>query len=272
MRGVWYQGLVPYRVETLSEISIPKTRTKIMLIVGDPERAFDFAGIPNEGVGLARIEFIITNHIGIHPMALAKLAAIRDAKVLGQIRDRIGSEDGKEFFIRNLSEGIGRIAAAFYPRPVIVRLSDFKTNEYANLLGGAEFEQHEENPMIGFRGASRYYDDRYAPGFALECAARARVRSSFGLSNVKVMVPFCRTVEEAKKVISEMAQNGLKQGEQGLVYAMCEIPANVVLAEQFLKVFQREAGRSPLRRREFRLETQLPPATACFPAIDLQVT
>jgi pyruvate,water dikinase len=243
-----------------------------MLIVGDPERAFDFAGIPNEGVGLARIEFIITNHIGIHPMALAKLAAIRDAKVLGQIRDRIGSEDGKEFFIRNLSEGIGRIAAAFYPRPVIVRLSDFKTNEYANLLGGAEFEQHEENPMIGFRGASRYYDDRYAPGFALECAARARVRSSFGLSNVKVMVPFCRTVEEAKKVISEMAQNGLKQGEQGLVYAMCEIPANVVLAEQFLKVFQREAGRSPLRRREFRLETQLPPATACFPAIDLQVT
>ena len=236
--GHVYQGLVPYRVETLSEVATPKTRTKIMLIVGDPERAFDFAGIPNEGVGLARIEFIITNHIGIHPMALAKLGAVRDAKALAQIRERIGPEDGKEFFIRNLSEGVGKIAAAFYPRAVIVRLSDFKTNEYANLLGGYQFEEHEENPMIGFRGASRYYDDRYASGFALECAALARVRSSFGLSNVKVMIPFCRTVEEAKKVLSEMAKNGLKQHEQGLeVYAMCEIPANVVLAEQFLEVF-----------------------------------
>ena len=236
--GRVYQGLVPFQVDTLPATAIPKTRTKIMLIVGDPGKAFDFAAIPNEGVGLARIEFIITNHIGIHPMALADLAAVRDLRTRSQIQDRIGSEDGKDFFIRRLSEGVGRIAAAFYPKPVIVRLSDFKTNEYANLIGGAQFEEHEENPMLGFRGASRYYDDRYAAGFALECAALANVRSGLGLSNVKVMVPFCRTVEEANKVIDVMAHHGLQRGEEGLeVYAMCEIPANVVLAEQFLKVF-----------------------------------
>ena len=236
--GHVYAGLVPFQIEKLTQKSMPETVTKIMLIVGDPAKTFDFASIPNDGVGLARIEFIITNHIGIHPMALANPTTLRDVQTLAQIRSRIGSEDGKEFFVRSLSEGVGRIAAAFYPKPVIVRLSDFKTNEYANLIGGATFEQHEENPMLGFRGASRYYDDRYAPGFALECMALSRVRNGFGLSNVKVMIPFCRTVEEGRKVIDLMAQHGLKQGENGLeVYAMCEIPANVVLADQFLKVF-----------------------------------
>ena len=236
--GHVYSGLVPFEVENVTEAALPPMRTKIMLIVGDPSRAFDFAGIPNDGVGLARIEFIITNHIGIHPMALAKLPILQDAKAVAQIRSRIGSEEPKEFFIRRLSEGVGRIAAAFYPKPVIVRLSDFKTNEYANLLGGSAFEEHEDNPMLGFRGASRYYDDRYAAGFALECMALARVRDNFGLTNVKAMIPFCRTVAEGRKVLEAMSQHGSMQGQNGLeVYAMCEIPANVILADQFLEVF-----------------------------------
>ena len=236
--GHVYEGSVPFKIELLTEISLPPMRTKVMLIVGDPSRAFDFAAIPNDGVGLARIEFIIANHIGVHPMALAKFATLRSVQTLAQIRSRSGSEDPKEYFVRRLSEGVGRIAAAFYPRPVIVRLSDFKTNEYANLIGGTEFEPHEENPMLGFRGASRYYDEKYAAGFALECAALARVRDDFGLTNVKVMVPFCRTVDEGRKVIDIMAQNGLRQGYDKLeVYAMCEIPANVVLADEFLKIF-----------------------------------
>ncbi len=196
------------------------------------------AAIPNEGVGLARMEFIITNQIGIHPMALAQFPNLKDLKAINEIRSRIRDEDPREFFIRRLSEGVGRIAAAFYPKPVIVRMSDFKTNEYARLLGGAEFEPKEENPMIGFRGASRYYDSRYSPGFALECAAIARVRGKMGLTNLKVMIPFCRTVEEGRKVIEIMAQNGLRQHENGLeIYAMCEIPANVILADEFLQVF-----------------------------------
>ncbi len=237
-QGHVYPGLVPFRVDLMTSATLPRLQTKMMLIVGDPSRAFDLAAIPNDGVGLARIEFIITSHIGIHPMALANLKTIQDGKILDQIRGRIGSEDAKDFFVNRLSEGVGRIAAAFYPKPVIVRLSDFKTNEYANLIGGAEFEQHEENPMLGFRGASRYYDDRYAAGFQLECMALARVRQSFGLTNVKLMVPFCRTVEEGKKVVGLMAQNGLKQGDNGLeIYAMCEIPSNVILADQFLQVF-----------------------------------
>jgi pyruvate,water dikinase len=209
-----------------------------MLIAGDPSKAFDLAAIPNDGVGLARIEFIITNHIGIHPMALVHPEKISDSHVRKQIRARTGDEAPQAFFVRELSEGVGRLAAAFYPKPVIVRLSDFKTNEYANLLGGAAFEEREENPMLGFRGASRYYDERYAAGFALECQAIDRVRSKFGLMNVKVMVPFCRTVEEGRRVIESMAAQGLRQGKDGLeVYAMCEIPANVVLAEEFLEVF-----------------------------------
>jgi pyruvate, water dikinase len=236
--GHVYDGRLPFEIAPIEANEVPLTRTKIMLILGDPGQAFHLAAIPNEGVGLARIEFIVTNHIGIHPMALAQFPNLKDPKAVMEIRDRIGDESPGEFFIRRLSEGIGRIAAAFYPKPVIVRMSDFKTNEYARLLGGEEFEPREENPMIGFRGASRYYDSRYSPGFALECASLARVRKDMGLKNVKVMIPFCRTVEEGRKVIDIMGRNGLLQGEDGLeVYAMCEIPANVILADEFLKIF-----------------------------------
>jgi pyruvate, water dikinase len=236
--GRVYSGKLLFGVEEVAATEIPKTRTNIMLIVGDPSKAFDFAAIPNEGVGLARMEFIINNHIGIHPMALVRLSQLKDAKAAKAIRDRIGNEDPTQFFVRRLSEGVGRIAAAFYPNPVIVRLSDFKTNEYAGLLGGAEFEPKEENPMLGFRGASRYYDVRYTDGFALECAALLRVRKDFGLVNLKVMVPFCRTIEEGKRVLEVMKQHGLWQGDSGLeIYAMCEIPANVIIADEFLKIF-----------------------------------
>jgi len=236
--GHVYDGRLPYHVDHVDAGAVPKTQTKIMLIVGDPSQAFHLAAIPNQGVGLARIEFIVTNHIGIHPTALAQFPNLKDLKALNDIRDKIAEEDPREFFVRRLSEGIAQIAAAFYPKPVIVSTSDFKTNEYARLLGGAEFEPKEENPMIGFRGASRYYDVRYAPGFALECAALARVRNKMGLTNLKVMIPFCRTVDEGKRVVEQMAQNGLPQGENGLeIYAMCEIPANVVLADEFLKIF-----------------------------------
>ncbi len=236
--GHVYDGRVPFEIEQVEASKIPETRTKVMLILGDPGQAFHLAAIPNAGVGLARIEFIVTNHIGIHPMALAQFPNLKDVKAVNEIRTRIAAEDPREFFIRRLSEGVARIAAAFYPKPVIVRMSDFKTNEYARLLGGEEFEPKEENPMIGFRGASRYYDARYSPGFALECAALARVRNEMGLTNLKVMIPFCRTVEEGKKVIAQIALNGLRQGENGLeVYAMCEIPANVILADEFLKIF-----------------------------------
>lgn len=236
--GHVYDGRLPFAIKQIQASAVPRTRTRIMLITADPGQAFHLAAIPNDGVGLARIEFIVTNHIGIHPMALAHFPNLKDLKAVNQIRERIGNEDPKEFFIRRLSEGVARIAAAFYPKPVIVRMSDFKTNEYAGLIGGAEFEPKEENPMLGFRGASRYYDPRYSPGFALECAALARVRTKMGLKNLKVMVPFCRTVEEGRKVIETMARNGLRQHEDGLeVYVMCEIPANVIVADEFLKVF-----------------------------------
>jgi pyruvate,water dikinase len=209
-----------------------------MLTIGDPAQAFKVSFIPNAGVGLARTEFIVTNHIGVHPMALAHYPRLKDKDAVKQIAARIGDEDPREFFVRRFSEGVGRIAAAFYPKPVIVRTSDFKTNEYARLLGGSEFEPVEENPMLGFRGASRYYDPRYAEGFALECAALLRVRNDMGLTNVKIMIPFCRTVEEGKRVIEVMAQHGLKQGDNGLeIYAMCELPSNVTRADEFLRVF-----------------------------------
>ncbi len=236
--GHVYAGRIPFEVECIDAASVPETKTNVMLTVGDPSRAFDFSLIPNAGVGLARTEFIVTSHIGIHPMALVRYPNLKDPQAIKEIAARIGEEKPREFFVRRLSEGVGRIAAAFYPKPVIVRTSDFKTNEYAQLVGGSEFEPKEENPMLGFRGASRYYDERYAEGFALECAALYRVRREMGLTNVKVMIPFCRTIGEAKRVIEVMAANGLKQGEAGLeVYAMCEIPANVVLANEFLKVF-----------------------------------
>ncbi len=236
--GHVYEGRLPFEVEQLDASSVPKTRTKIMLTLGDPGQAFRLSFLPNSGVGLARTEFIVTHHIGVHPMALAHYPLLRDPEAVRQIRERIGSEDAQEYFIRRFSEGIARIAAAFYPKPVIVRTSDFKTNEYARLLGGKEFEPEEENPMLGFRGASRYYHPGYADGFALECAAIVRVRKQMGLRNLVVMIPFCRTVEEGRKVIEAMRTHGLVQGEDGLeIYAMCELPSNVVLAAEFLKVF-----------------------------------
>jgi pyruvate,water dikinase len=236
--GHVYEGRLRFAIDRVDAAQVPETRTKVMLIVGDPSRAFALAAIPNAGVGLARIEFIITNHIGIHPMAIARYPRLKDAPAVAEIARRIGEESPREFFVRRLSEGIGRIAAAFYPKPVIVRMSDFKTNEYAQLVGGREFEPAEENPMLGFRGASRYDDPRYAEGFELECAAVLRVRRDLGLTNVKVMIPFCRTVDEGRRVIARMASHALRQGEAGLeIYAMCEVPANVVLAEEFLRVF-----------------------------------
>lgn len=236
--GHVYAGRIAFDIERIDAAAIPKTRTAVMLTVGDPSRAFQFSFIPNAGVGLARTEFIVTNHIGVHPMALARYPKLADQKAITEIANRIGDEEPHEFFIRRFSEGVARIAAAFYPKPVIVRTSDFKTNEYARLLGGSEFEPVEENPMLGFRGASRYYDARYAEGFALECAALLRVRRDMGLTNVKIMIPFCRTVAEGKRVIASMAEHGLKQGEDGLeIYAMCELPSNVVRARDFLQVF-----------------------------------
>lgn len=236
--GNVYYGNVPFEVERQMITDDVRPRTQVMMNVGDPDHAFAVSRLPNDGVGLARLEFIINNHIGIHPMALVNYPNLKKREVVEEIARRIGEEDPKEFFIRKLAEGIGRIAAAFYPKPVIVRMSDFKSNEYAQLIGGMEFEPHEENPMLGFRGASRYYDDRYRPGFRLECLAMCRVRDDMGLTNVKAMIPFCRTVEEGERVIKLMAEYGLVQGENDLeVYAMCELPANVVFADEFLKVF-----------------------------------
>ncbi|HLE63077.1 MAG TPA: phosphoenolpyruvate synthase, partial [Pyrinomonadaceae bacterium] len=236
--GHVYADRLKFEVEQIDAAAVPPTRTQVMLTVGDPGRAFQLSFIPNAGVGLARTEFIVTNHIAIHPMALAHYPNLKDRQAIKEIATRIGDEDPREFFIRRFSEGVGRIAAAFYPKPVIVRTSDFKTNEYARLLGGHEFEPAEENPMLGFRGASRYYDDRYADGFALECAALLRVRREMGLTNVKVMIPFCRTPAEAIRVIAVMAQHGLKQRELGLeIYGMCELPSNVVRAEEFLRIW-----------------------------------
>jgi pyruvate,water dikinase len=236
--GHVYAGRVAFSTEKIAAAAVPRTRTEVMLTIGDPARAFQTSLIPNDGVGLARTEFIVTNHIGVHPMALARFPNLKDAGVVKEIASRIGNEDSHEFFIRRFSEGVARIAAAFYPKPVIVRTSDFKTNEYARLLGGKEFEPEEENPMLGFRGASRYYDPRYADGFALECAALLRARKEMGLTNIKIMIPFVRTVAEAQRVIDVMVQHGLKQGDDGLeIYAMCELPANVARAEEFLRVF-----------------------------------
>ncbi len=236
--GNVYEGKIPYSVERTEISEEPVTQTAMMLNVGDPAQAFKLASLPNNGVGLARLEFIVARHIGVHPMALVRYPNLADPSAVQEIAARIGEEEPKEYFVRLLSEGIGRIAAAFHPKPVIVRTSDFKTNEYARLIGGAEFEPEEENPMLGFRGASRYYDPRYQEGFALECAALLRVRRDMGLTNVKVMIPFCRTPEEGKKVVEVMAVNGLHQHEDGLqIYVMCELPSNVVSADAFLQVF-----------------------------------
>lgn len=238
LEGHIYKGAVPFEVERVDLGAIPQTLTKVMINVGDPGRAFGYAALPHAGVGLARMEFIISGAIGVHPMALAHYPHLKNEEALHAVKQRLAGADPLDYFIMRLSEGIATIAAAMHPRPVIVRTSDFKTNEYADLLGGAEFESAEENPMLGFRGASRYCDERYADGFALECAAISRVRDHMGLVNVKVMIPFCRTVQEARKVIAEMGRHGLNQGDNGLeVYAMCEIPSNVLEADAFLEVF-----------------------------------
>ncbi len=237
--GKVYPGLLRYETEEVSLEKMPRPRTKVLLNVGEPDRAFEHSFLPNDGVGLARMEFIINDAVKVHPMALRRYPHLRDPEALRQIEALTeGYADKGEYFVQKLAEGVGKIAAAFYPKEVIVRTSDFKTNEYAELIGGREFEPAEENPMLGFRGASRYYHERYREAFALECAALKRVREAMGLKNLKVMIPFCRTVEEARKVLAEMEANGLKRGTGGLeVYVMCEIPANVLLAGEFAKYF-----------------------------------
>ena len=236
--GFVYNGALPFSVEHTDLAAIRRPATRIMMNVGNPDEAFALSFIPNDGVGLARIEFIISNAIGVHPMALVRyheLAADTRAAI-----DRLtaGYSDKPAFFVDRLAQGVAMLAAAFYPKDVIVRLSDFKTNEYARLAGGAQFEPAEENPMIGFRGASRYYDERFRQGFALECRALKRVRDEMGLINVKIMVPFCRTVDEAHRVVHELAHNGLEQHANGLeLYMMVEIPSNVVLLPEFAEIF-----------------------------------
>jgi len=237
--GKVYDGILPFRVEKVNLTGLQRPRTKIMMNLGNPEEAFSLCKLPNDGVGLARMEFIINNYIKVHPMALVHPEQVADEAERQEIeRLTFGYSDMESYFVAQLAEGIATIAAAFYPKPVVVRLSDFKTNEYAKLIGGRAFEPQEENPMIGFRGASRYYDDRYREGFALECRALKRVREEMGLDNVIPMVPFCRTVVEGEQVLAEMARNGLKRGENGLqVYVMCEIPNNVILIDEFSKLF-----------------------------------
>jgi pyruvate,water dikinase len=238
-RGRVYDGKLQFEVRKVDLKFLPKTRTKLMMNVGNPEQALEFASIPNDGVGLAREEFIVNSYIKIHPNALLHFVELKDEKARHEIlRLTFGYKDKVQFYIDKLAEGIAMISAAFYPNPVILRFSDFKSNEYANLIGGSQFEPKEENPMIGWRGASRYYDPNFREAFGLECAAVKKVREEMGLVNLKVMIPFCRTVEEGRKCIAEMAKNGLKQGKDGLeVYVMCEIPSNVILAEEFCKVF-----------------------------------
>ncbi len=237
--GHVYDGALPFEVEQIASDKLQKPRTEIMVNLGNPEVAFKTAMVPNDGVGLARMEFIINQHIGIHPMALAQPEKVKSAPERRKIKLlTAGYKQPSDFFVERLSEGVGTLAAAFYPRPVIVRLSDFKTNEYASLLGGTDFEPKEENPMLGFRGAARYAHPAYAAGFALECAALRRVRDIMGLTNLKIMIPFCRRIDEARKVIDAMAQHGLKRGERGLeIFVMCEIPNNVILIDQFAELF-----------------------------------
>jgi len=237
--GYVYDGTLPFEVSDLPLDKLPKTHSQILMNIGNPEDALSLSAIPNDGVGLARLEFIIANHIQAHPMALVHFDDLTDPKVKAQLADLTTSyADKPQYFVDKLAQGTGLIAAAFYPKPVIVRLSDFKTNEYAHLLGGQQFEPVEDNPMIGWRGASRYYHDRYREGFALECRAMKMVREEMGLTNVILMIPFCRTVDEGRAVLAEMAKHGLERGKNGLeVYVMCEIPSNVILADEFFQIF-----------------------------------
>lgn len=238
--GFIYRGKLSFNERELDFSNIKKPEaTEVMLIAGDPDKAFKLSFYPNDGVGLMRIEFIITHAIQIHPMALVKFNELKDVAVKQKIEELTHHYPDKEkYFVDKLAEGIATIAAAFYPKDVIVRMSDFKTNEYANLIGGKDFEPSEENPMIGFRGASRYYNDLYREGFRLECEAIRKVRDHMGLTNVKVMIPFCRTIEEGNKVIAVMKRYGLEQGVNNLeVYVMAEIPSNVILAAKFARIF-----------------------------------
>ncbi len=238
-KGFVYKGELPFKVEKVNIKDLKRPKTKIMMNIGEPEAAFAKSQIPNDGVGLARLEFIINNYIKIHPLALINFSKIKDKKLKKQISEITeGYKDKSQFFVDKLAEGVAMIAAAFYPKDVILRLSDFKSNEYANLIGGAEYEPVESNPMIGWRGASRYYSPKFLPAFELELKALKRVRDEMGLTNLKIMVPFCRTIEEGKKVLSIMAKNGLKRGKNGLeVYVMAEIPANIILADRFAEIF-----------------------------------
>ena len=237
--GFVYEDALPFKVERTNLQTLGHPRTKVMMNLANPEEAFSLSFIPNEGVGLARMEFIISTYIKIHPLALIDFAQLADPLAKAEIaRLTAGYADKPQFFVDKLAQGVAMIAAAFYPKDVILRLSDFKTNEYANLLGGQAYEPDEENPMIGFRGASRYYHPRYQAGFALECRAVKKVRDEMGLTNLKLMIPFCRTPDEGRKVQAEMEKHGLKRGQDGLeIYVMCEIPSNVILAEEFADIF-----------------------------------
>ena len=237
--GDVFNGQLKWDEKVIDISSVPKTKTKVMLILAHPDEAFGYSQLPNDGVGLMRMEFIISNSIGIHPMALKHFATINDSKVKTQIKSLTSLYKNKEeFFINKLAESTAKIAAAFYPKEVIVRMSDFKSNEYANLIGGQQFEPNEENPMIGFRGASRYYHPMYKDAFEMECKAMKMVRDEMGFTNVKLMIPFCRTISEAEKVITVMDACGLKRKENGLeLYVMIEIPSNALLAEEFAKHF-----------------------------------
>lgn len=237
--GFIYEGLQDFAIEHIDVSKIPRPGIKVMMNVANPEEALRLSFIPNDGVGLAREEFIVNHFVRVHPMALVrfdKLESLEDKRKILEITT--GYSDKTQYFVDRLAEGIGLLAAAFFPKDVILRFSDFKTNEYAHLIGGKAFEPREENPMLGFRGASRYYDERYREGFALECRAVKKARDEMGLTNLKLMIPFCRTVDEGKRVLAEMERNGLKRGENGLeVYVMCEIPSNVILAHEFAEIF-----------------------------------
>jgi pyruvate,water dikinase len=237
--GRVYTGILKFEEETIDFENLPETRTPIMMNIATPKGAFRWWRLPARGIGLARIEFIVNEHIRIHPLALTRFDQLEDKDARRRIEQLTrGYDDKAEYFVDRLAEGIARIAASQYPSSVIVRMSDFKTNEYAELIGGRQFEPEEANPMLGFRGASRYYSDRYRDGFALECRAIRRVGTEIGLDNVKIMIPFLRTVEEADRVLRVLGENGLRRGEQGFeVYVMCELPSNVVLADQFAERF-----------------------------------
>ena len=237
--GIIYEGEAEFSVEEVHLDHVPSTKTGVMLNLANPSAASRWWRLPADGVGLARMEFVVNNEVKVHPLALTRneqLTSDEDRRAIDHLTR--GYPDRREYFVDKLARGLSRIAAVWYPNPTIIRMSDFKTNEYADLLGGRDFEPNEENPMIGFRGASRYYSEGYRDGFALECRAIKKLREELGFTNVVVMIPFCRTVEEADKVLAEMQANGLTRGKNGLeVYVMCEIPSNVINAEAFAERF-----------------------------------